>query len=237
MYKPSRANTDDLKEVSRSVVSAIGGHLSDDLFLTRQKQKLSEAHEMIEQLQSRKLANELTSDIHSLDDERDDLTETLESEVESKVKLSKYKPEIAEAASALKQAFDQTPVDIKGGLTTQTNQTDTRIRHCNSEELRTHFETLELLTLWDKLRTTQENYKKKSDERDALESVKLRGTVKEQTNHIKDVMKFILPYLEAQSLDVAGAYDTAAKEVLEAISRVMSVVEARYTRKQNAVGE
>lgn len=50
-------------------------------------------------------------------------------------------------------------------------------------------------------------------------------------------MQFILPYLEAQSLDVAGAYATAAKEVLEAITRVMSVVETRHTRKQNAVGE
>lgn len=236
-YKPYKMNTADTKEIARAVMSSLTKHVPDDEYLNRQKGKLEEADADIELLQSRDRANSLTDDLKSIDDERDDITIAMESEVESKIRLKKFNPAKGEAAEALQAAFDLTPIKISAGYATQTNQTVTRIRHCNTPELRTHFETLEMLTIWDRFIEVQAEFEKASDEKDALESVKLRGTVKAQTDRIKDVMKFILPYLEAQSLDVAGAYDAAAKEVLEAITRVMTVAEARHTRKLNAAAE
>ncbi len=234
VYKPSKTNTDDMKEIARSVMSTVEKYLPEDGFLTRQKLKLSEVDADIEMLQSRSKGNSFTDNLKSIDDERDNITLAIDSEVDNKIRLKSFDPEKGASAEVLQAAFDITPIKVSAGYATQSNQTTTRIRHCNTPEFRTHFETMDILPIWDRLIAVQSEFEKVSDEKDALESVKLRGTVKEQTNRMKDVMKFILPYLEAQSLDVAGAYDSAAKEVLESITRVMTSAEARFTRKQNA---
>ncbi len=185
-------------------------------------------------MQARPRANALTVTVNELDDDRDEATVIIEKVVESKLLLGQYDAAVAEAAKAVQAAFDLTPIKVNASYAAQTNQTDTRISMCNSAELRAHMATLEVLPIWDTLIAKHEAFKEANDEKDALESIKIRGTVREQTETMKEVFRFVLPYMEAQAMDVAGSYDVAAKEVQESLARVMSVAEARATRKKNA---
>ena len=73
--------------------------------------------------------------------------------------------------------------------------------------------------------------------KDALEAVKLRGTVKEQTEKMKQRIEYTLSYLEVQTLDLPQKYATAAKEIKEAVNRIMATAEARATRRLNSSPE
>jgi hypothetical protein len=233
-YKRSKTNGDETKELGRSIGVATEKHLPDDGLLNRQKIKIEKIDTEIEMLQGRSKINSYTDDLKELDSERDSLNNGIESEIKNKIHLISFDSAKGEAALAIKERFDVTPVEINAAYATESNQISTRIRICNTSDMRTHFDTIGILHIWDRYIEVQSGFEKISDEKDAHESVKLRGSVKDQITKMKEIIDFTLSYLEVQALDLPARYDTPAKEVLEAVNRVMVTAESRYTRKVNA---
>ncbi len=233
ILKLYKLNTDDVRDIARSVMTVIQKHLIDDSYLARQIAKMSTANQDLELLRARVMVNSLTDDLREIDLERDNIIEAIETKVDSVALLKKYDQERGESAEAILRAFKAKPISIHAGYNIESNQIRDRIQHCASEELQDHFEVVNIENLWEILITLQDRFEVITAEKSRQESVKLRGTVKEQTERIKDLLKYILPYMESQAIDLQGAYDIAAKEMLEQLTRVMSIAGARSTRRKS----
>ncbi len=233
-YKRSKINSDETQELARSIVATFTKLLIEEEFCTRQLQKLEKGLEYIALLQGRNKKNELTSNLKTLDDERDELTEGIEAMVKSSLHLKQFAPEKGEAAEKLTTLFQITPIDIRASYVTQTNQTIARIQQLQNEDHKALLTALDLLPLFERLVSIQAEFEKVQQEKDALESLKVRGNVRKEVETIKRIIDFILSYLEIQAEDIPEKYEATAKEVAEAVQRVMTTATSRETRKKSS---
>lgn len=234
-FQVSKVNNDDSITLAKSLSGIVKKHLPEDLFLQRQATSLSLASADIEILRARSFENEYTETIEDLDDERDDLTIVMESEAKSKSRLTRSFPVIASSAEALLKAYSQTPVSIAAGYNEETNQIHARIRLLNTPEYSAHLANTTLNDVFDRYIEVQEEFDKISAQKVALESIKLRGTVREQVRKINLRINYTLSYLEAQYMDLPGDYSAVVTEVSEAVKEVMAEAQARITRKLNEI--
>lgn len=234
-YKRSKTNTSDNLDLSCAIITAARKTLPDDLYLKRNCDELEEICSQIVFLQARCRENSLTESLASLDHERDDINIGMEDKIDGEIRTKRYFPAKGEAAEALKIAFEAYPVNIKSGYAEESNQISVRIFALDNEESRAHFITLDMLPLFEHLKTVQEKFIKLSNGKDALESLELRGSVKDQVKRLQERISWVLPYLESQAEAGVSEYRTVAGEVSEAVTRVMSTASARRTRKLNEV--
>lgn len=233
-YLRSKPNRDETQELGRGIKSVTATYFSEEPFMVKQAEKIDAVTEQIIALHSRPSVNELTKVVDQYEDERDALTSAIETEVASKLNLRAFFPAKAEAAEILLKKFSETPVETYAANAVETNQINARITLCNTEECRSHFTTIGLLPVWDHFISTQKNYEEKSAEKDAAESLKLRGTLRTQTKEMKKIIDGVLSYLTVQSEDYPEIYEVPAKELAEVVNRVMTTALARETRRNNS---
>lgn len=232
-YRRSLTNTSETLELGRSIKSIGEKYLSGDSYVTGQISRIISSTEDVELLQARAKGSSYTITLKELDDERDDIKTGLDSDIEGKIKLKRYDMIKGDAADAVNEMFITTPINIRAGYAVESNQINTRIRLVNTPGGRALFETMGTLPVWDRFIEVQGEFEKVSSEKDALESVKLRGTVREQVAAIQDRINYILYYLTSQAQDLPHDYEAPAKEIFEAVQRIMTIAQARQTKKMN----
>ncbi len=230
-YKHSYTNTSESLEIARIMEDLVEKSLASDGFLSRQKNEIAEYRSNIELLQGRSSENSYTEIVFGIDSERDDINTGIEIEVRGKMKLKKYDHVKGEAAEKVNTVLEATPVSISAGYTEESNQLNTRIRQLNTPENRAHFETLTYLHIFDKLVEVQKQFEKVSSEKDALESIKLRGTVREQVEKMHVRINYALSYLDAQFLDLPAEYEQPVNELSASIQRIMTIANSRRSKK------
>ncbi len=231
-YRSSKINHDDAIALGRAISLSIKKS-SIDVYLGRQSEKIDSHIADIETLQGRVQGNPFTEIQSGLDDSRDGVIQAMNYEVESKLKMAQFAPEKAVSATALQAAFDRTPISIDAGYSQESNQIKSRIRLISEPKYQEHLTVIGLKEYFDYLISLQDQFDTASVEKDALESVKLRGTVKEQVKRIKSRISFSLNYLESQMMDIPETYEPIANEIAEVVSRIMAGSQARQTRKTN----
>lgn len=232
-YLRSKPNRDETQELGRGIRTVTAGYFSEDPFMLKQAEKIEAVDQKIIALQNRPSVNELTKVADQYEEERDALTNTLETEIASKINMRSFFPAKADAAEVILQKFSETPVVISAANAVETNQINARIEQCNTEECRNHFTTLDILPVWDHYIATQKTYEEKCAEKDALESLKLRGTLREQTERMKKIIDGALSYLAVQAEDNPGSYEVPAKELAQVVDRIMATALARETRRKS----
>ncbi len=93
------------------------------------------------------------------------------------------------------------------------------------------------LPVWDRFIEVQGEFEKVSSEKDAIESVKLRGTVREQVARIQEIINYILYYVNSQAQDNPATYEAPAKEIFEAVQRIMTIAQTRQTKKDERAAQ
>ncbi len=232
MYKRSKLTNDDVLELCREMIALQAKHFSTQPFISLQTVKIKEEVRQIEVLNSREMGNKLTDQLRVLDVRRSDINNALASEVESKVRLASFQPEKGQAAKALQSILDATPVQAASAYAHETNQLNVRIRALDTPENRAHLETLEVTPVFDALKAVQDEFEETSTEKNAIESMKIRGTVKSHIDRIKEVIDYILPYLCANVEDDPAQFEAPAKELQEHLITLMGAVQSRETREK-----
>lgn len=231
-YRKSKVNTPEAIDLGNAISTSVTKHLSSDTFLNRNIQQIGVSIASIMQLQSRTKSNELTDTLASQDTARDDLNAALEMEVEAKERQLALFPQNREAVTTIKKALEATPVDIRAGYAEESNQLNTRLLLLKKEENQTHLTNLGLLPLYTALESEQKQFNTIKSEKDALESKKLRGTIRTHGKELLERIDFSLSYLYAQSMDQVDGYTEPAAEIGEAITRIMTQANARETRRE-----
>ncbi len=230
-YHPSKMNTDFSLALAQAICKALSKSFPDDAYFSRQVVHLTTIINAIEVLQGRSMGNDLTQTLADLDLQRDNLTVGMHYEVESKIKMKAFSPEKGVAAEAIQLVFDTTVVDVRDSLDSETNQINARIRKLDTPVVRAHFETIGLTEILDHYIRIQDTFQEVSSEKDALESIKLRGTVREQCVALHAHMNYVLTYLTAQTLDFPETYAKVSSEIDESINRISALLKSSETRK------
>lgn len=234
-YSRFKTNTGDNLDLSGAIISAVRKALPHDSYLNRNCDELESICSDIVFLREKCDEDSLTATLASLDHERDDINIGMEDMIDGEIRTKRYSPERGEAAEALKIAFEAYPVNIKSVYTEESNQISVRIFALDTEENRAHFRTLDMLPLFEELKTVQKKFTKACNGKDAEDSLQLRGAVRDQLRKIQQRISWILPYVESQAEANISEYEKTAAEISDAVTRVMSTASARRTRKLNEV--
>ncbi len=232
-YSPYKNTYGETIEVGRAVIEAIEKYLPTDLFLTRVSGEIDEISSSVSILLGRDKKNDMTETLAKLDTDRDNIANVMESRIEDHIRVKEFNPDEAESAERLIKIFNNTAIDPRVSYTEQSAQVNSRIDALNNNKSRADMEVTGILNLFNGLVSKQDSFEKLSSKKYYIESVKLRGSVKDEVKKITKRINYVLPYLESQYGALPTEYETPAKEILHAINRVMTTANARQTRRES----
>ncbi len=234
-YCPSLLNASETIDCGRSMSRTIETHCYDNSYLASSRVKILDAIGTIEAFQGRGKSNPLKVKQNELKENRKLLISAIDSGVESKLKQALLDPDSAKSAESIASICNDTPIKYNVSQLVTINQVNTRIRRLDTVANRAHLKKIDVLVAFDKLIEIETALEAISNEIDALESTKLRGTVDEHVNILKSKIAYVLPYFDSNCQDDPKVYAAPAKEIAETISRVMTVARMRLGKKSDDV--
>ncbi len=224
-------NDSESIELSRFVKSTVNLHLSNEVYLKRISADIEEIIEEIEILQAREATNQLTGTVKQLEDDRDELVLVFETAVEAHRRAKKFKPDEGEAADRITAILESTKINIRAANAEETNQINTRLRALDTDLCRSDMDLLGVLDYHNELLAVEKSFEALSDKRSAIDTKRLRGTVRTGVQKLKKNLSYVFPYLESQYEQPENEYKVTADKVLEVVHTIMATAKARRTRK------